>query len=480
MALINICNDLFSSDYETINVNTGVLLEDFIKDYISQKDDLVTQEVYNIKTGETEYIAKACDNYKTVVILNGEELEDYNYYTKDEDIINVIFIPQSEETEQGWMTFSYILGGIAMAVGSVLIFTPAAPVGWLIWGIGASHILGTGIWNAVDANYDLQAMHTDDGYKSETKLEAEANLSLSGGKNQSILNHRFPIVVGKTLLNPMIMGSPYSSFTTKSMAGNDDGQYLTILYCLGYRPLRISDIKIGDITVAYNRAVEGISKSENDTNIYHGVLNGVAKGIYDDGDILRKWKNNDLSLEIIQNGKDFSTLYPQVVEEIYPDANIIKIEDEIIQEVASTHYKGVAIPDGYQTNTVRFSHSCPYRLEVDIEFPDGLYATRTKKEDKSSKVLYYGLPVNMAIQWRFVYKGQKSSDPKDFSDWFNFSKIEIQNTEEFNLTDYCYPSKYTLNERVFQCNSNLGKTNHTLKFLEEENYEVINNDSALD
>ena len=480
MALINICNDLFSSDYETINVNTGVLLEDFIKDYISQKDDLVTQEVYNIKTGETEYIAKACDNYKTVVILNGEELEDYNYYTKDEDIINVIFIPQSEETEQGWMTFSYILGGIAMAVGSVLIFTPAAPVGWLIWGIGASHILGTGIWNAVDANYDLQAMHTDDGYKSETKLEAEANLSLSGGKNQSILNHRFPIVVGKTLLNPMIMGSPYSSFTTKSMAGNDDGQYLTILYCLGYRPLRISDIKIGDITVAYNRAVEGISKSENDTNIYHGVLNGVAKGFYDDGDILRKWKNNDLSLEIIQNGKDFSTLYPQVVEEIYPDANIIKIEDEIIQEVASTHYKGVSIPDGYQTNTVRFSHSCPYRLEVDIEFPDGLYATRTKKEDKTSKVLYYGLPVNMAIQWRFVYKGQKSSDPKDFSDWFNFSKIEIQNTEEFDLTDYCYPSKYTLNDRVFQCNSNLGKTNHTLKFLEEENYEVINNDSALD
>ena len=480
MALINICNDLFSSDYETINVNTGVLLEDFIKDYISQKDDLVTQEVYNIKTGETEYIAKACDNYKTVVILNGEELEDYNYYIKDEDIINVIFIPQSEETEQGWMTFSYILGGIAMAVGSVLTFTPAAPVGWLIWGIGASHILGTGIWNAVDANYDLQAIHTDDGYKSETKLEAEANLSLSGGKNQSILNHRFPIVVGKTLLNPMIMGSPYSSFTTKSMAGNDDGQYLTILYCLGYRPLRITDVKIGDITVAYNRAVEGISKSENDTNIYHGVLNGVAKGFYDDGDILRKWKNNDLSLEIIQNGKDFSTLYPQVVEEIYPDANIIKIEDEIIQEVASTHYKGVAIPDGYQTNTVRFSHSCPYRLEVDIEFPDGLYATRTKKEDKTSKVLYYGLPVNMAIQWRFVYKGQKSSDPKDFSDWFNFSKIEIQNTEEFDLTDYCYPSKYTFNERVFQCNSNLGKTNHTSKFLEEENYEVINNDSALD
>lgn len=481
MALINICNDLFSSDYETINVNTGILLEDFIKDYVSQKDDLVTQEVYNIKTGETEYIAKACDNYKTVVILNGEELEDYNYYIKNEDIINIIFIPQSEEDEDTAKIWSNILAATAMGVGGLLVATGwgAAAGMWMI-GLGAAHMGANAIWEASDAYWDSRAMPTDDGYKSETKLEAEANLSLSGGKNQPILSHRFPIVVGKTLLNPMIMGSPYSSFTTKSMAGNDDGQYLTILYCLGYRPLRITDVKIGDITVAYNRAVEGISKSENDTNIYHGVLNGVAKGIYDDGDILRKWKNNDLSLEIIQNGKDFSTLYPQVVEEIYPDANIIKIEDEIIQEVASTHYKGVAIPDGYQTNTVRFSHSCPYRLEVDIEFPDGLYATRTKKEDKTSKVLYYGLPVNMAIQWRFVYKGQKSSDPKDFSDWFNFSKIEIQNTEEFDLTDYCYPSKYTLNERVFQCNSNLGKTNHTLDFLEEENYEVINNDSALD
>ena len=481
MALINICNDLFSSDYETINVNTGILLEDFIKDYVSQKDDLVTQEVYNIKTGETEYIAKACDNYKTVVMLNGEELEDYNYYIKNEDIINIIFIPQSEEDEDTAKIWSNILAATAMGVGGLLVATGwgAAAGMWMI-GLGAAHMGANAIWEASDAYWDSRAIPTDDGYKSETKLEAEANLSLSGGKNQPILNHRFPIIIGKTLLNPMIMGSPYSSFTTKSMAGNDDGQYLTILYCLGYRPLRITDVKIGDITVAYNRAIEGISKSENDTNIYHGVLNGVAKGIYDDGDILRKWKNNDLSLEIIQNGKDFSTLYPQVVEEIYPDANIIKIEDEIIQEVASTHYKGVAIPDGYQTNTVRFSHSCPYRLEVDIEFPDGLYATRTKKEDKISKILYYGLPVNMAIQWRFVYKGQKSSDPKDFSDWFNFSKIEIQNTEEFDLTEYCYPRKYTLNERVFQCNSNLGKTNHTLNFLEEENYEVINNDSALD
>ena len=68
----------------------------------------------------------------------------------------------------------------------------------------------------------------------------------------------------------------------------DLGQWFQALYCVGYAPLKLTDFKIGETHLAYNKFNEANGSSGT---ILHGKLTNYNKK----KDIVEKWKNKALS-----------------------------------------------------------------------------------------------------------------------------------------------------------------------------------------
>ncbi len=70
-------------------------------------------------------------------------------------------------------------------------------------------------------------------------VETRALNSIQGAQNQSNLFGPIPVVLGRHRQSPFYAAKPYSEIV-------GDDQYLRMLFCLGYGPLVIEDIKIGE------------------------------------------------------------------------------------------------------------------------------------------------------------------------------------------------------------------------------------------
>ncbi len=448
MAIINFYDDILGSVKETKEVKGGKTLREYIDEYFAEKgEDYEVVESYNLKTGKTEYKTVQIDNYKVISLVNNEE-KPFDVVAQENDIVQIVFIPESSS----WSTPMKVIGGLLGIVGGVVtFFNPAIGLG--ISAIGAFiYFIGSSLEGHSNSSGETQA------------LEAENSLSLHGGSNESIVGKRYPFIMGKHLINPFIVGTGYNTTYVKDMTGKDAGQYLSGLYCIGYAPLKITDIKIGDVIAAYNREVD----NNGVKTVMHGRLKQFVNTETDNGEILRKWKNNDLSFEILQKGKlalstegtksaqmtdMYGTIYPQKVAQLEVSANLLNIKDGLIADQAQRVYKGVSVPNGFQSNSVRFSESCPRKLEVELDFPNGLYANRSK----GSNIYYYNLPVRLAVQWRFVKDGQNSSDALDPIGWNNFDYIL---TNEDDCKTKNVPQPYTLAKKMFDYNSSYGKTDY--------------------
>lgn len=484
MALIHFFETPFATEKETVEVKKGTLLKDACHKWLDKKDIREKIETYNLKTGKTEYIEKEINNFKATVLVNGFE-KDLDYKVKKDDIVTVIFIPQSD-SENAWTA---AIGAITAVVGVVMMaFAPTAALGGKLAFLGVSTLIGVGLKEIVKGSTSSSSKKTND-----TALDSESLLSLGGGSNQTMTGKRFPLVLGKHLQNPGIVGSTFhTTYTTNLNKATDDGQYITALYCLGYAPLKITDFKIGEVFLAYNRSTENNGAKVNRPTVMHGLLHTTKEKFeaqessgFDQEDILQKWKANDVSIEILQKGQQkktkaskdpfwyrvnddidtYGNLYNQVVEELEVNANLLNIKDGLIGEAASKAYKGCSIPNGFNSNTVRISRACPMRLEVELNFPSGLYATRTHNNE-GTKIKYYNLPVRYAIQWRLVKDGQNSSDSSSPDGWHDFDYIELKNADGTLALDpldpenNLLPQKYTYAKKLFDYNSSLGKTEY--------------------
>jgi len=489
MAIIHIFDDPLAENKTTLEVEELQPISITLSKYIAEKTpDRMKFEAYDLDTGETYYIDAEADSYKAIVAVNNAEV-DLDYIPGPTDIATVIFIPQSSGGASAWLTkggrkttgFLDVSGSIGMAIGAAVLAVA-----------GAVAIVGTGGFGAVLGTLAIGAtvfllgaaqvcwgIYRDvkmrDNPKSDDALEAEQLLSISGGGNQELVDKRFPFVMGRHLINPGIVGSGYNTTYTTDFRGADGGQYVTQLYCVGYAPLRLTDFKLAETYLAYNRTSSYYSNGSNyeqkRPTLMHGLLHTSKSEFQEDEsdghDILRKWKNNDVHLEILQKGAyaesdtdRYGTIYPQVIEQLDVNANLLNIKDSLIEEVAAENkiYKGVQIPDGFMTNSVKFSRACPQRLEVEINFPNGLFATRTYVDgDGDSSIKYYNLPVRLAIQWRYVKSNQTSSDATSPEGWNDFDYIELSSPTEGVLQTIA-PQVYTYGKKLFDYQSSLGKT----------------------
>ncbi|MBQ0113118.1 MAG: hypothetical protein KBT03_08320, partial [Bacteroidales bacterium] len=452
MAVINIYDSPFSVEPNTFEYFEKTSIEKMLSNYIDKfSDETELIECYDVDTGETIFVDTETEGYKTVVIANDKEVS-LSYDIKENDVIKIMLIPE-KKMGPGMAAVSEIVGGLLVTAGSIVgVATSWTGVGLVV---GAS-LMAIGLGLQIYAAYSLSDQEKNS--RQQESLESEKNLSISGCGNQDITDHVFPLILGKHHIAPYVVGSPYCTTYTKSFSGEDGGQYVSALYCVGYAPLRLTDFKIDKTYLAYNRSTESIAGIGT---VMHGTLKGVSESNIDNGQILRKWKNNDVKIEILQAGDwsendddRYGQIFPQATEQLEVGANLINIKDSLIQELGNKIYKGASVPNGYMTNSVRFSRSCPKRIEVELDFPSGLYAQRSKK----GKISYYNLPVRLAIQWRFVKKGQPSSDALAPQGWNNFDYIELSSAEN-GIISRIEPKLYTYEKKLYDYQSSRGQSN---------------------
>ena len=413
MAIINFFKNQFCETPEVSEVSAGIKIKDI--DFLSNE-----QEVYNQKTQKTYKKKERIEDL--TVIVNGYE-QDLNYEIKEDDIISIYPRQHSEGAGDIFAGLTTLIIGIGVGIGGIISGGIIPLVGGLLafaGSIGGIALLGNGVEKIKQAKK---------GKTYGTGDQSEALLALRGGQNESIIGQRFPFVMGTHLVTPRVVGSPYNVISSKDGIGDVVEQRQ--LMVVGYSPLRITDIKFEENIVAYNRPSKVNGEEIQRKNVFHGKLKGVGTE-QEDGDIVKKWQNNNVEIEILQSlDGDFGTIYPQTVEQKDVDANILHIYDKDLESQAAVIYKSQQFKGGFRTNTVRFSHSCPSRLEVELNFPQGLFATDTYSDDKKSEPRYYNIPCNIAVQWRFVKKDQVSSTADDPSDWVSFSS-----GTDCSLTEY--------------------------------------------
>ncbi|MBR6079931.1 MAG: hypothetical protein IKP60_07230 [Treponema sp.] len=142
--------------------------------------------------------------------------------------------------------------------------------------------------------------------------ENEKIPSIKGGKNQSAQGHPIPLVLGRSVLTPYYCGNPYTTIT-----GDDgDTQYFHVCYVVGYAPIEVTDIKLGELFL-----------SENTGKISNGTIpvsseQGSAGRFVGNVDLeIRSASSVSPSLyprKVVQESLNFQLLYPAGRDENTP------------------------------------------------------------------------------------------------------------------------------------------------------------------
>lgn len=512
MALINFFDTPLSSPRQK-NITKEANLAQLIDDYLVDKEAVEEVEVFNAKTGKSYKKKLVPDSYKVCAVVNGNETE-LSYVPKSNDIVDIIISPRSNATTADWLQF---VGSAFMAIVGTALTLATVPGGLplMIGGLKASQfgipLLIGGIMGMCGTVVSMLTRQDTANKRDSEDIDKEAALTIKGAENELITGQRFPFVFGKIAMNPRIYGSPYHETYVKP-DGKFDSQYMNCLYCAGYGPLKLTDFKVGETVLMYNhpRDVEG--EKENNT-IIHGhirpfkmstsfeqtvanrneyYLYNPNKNSYDRADpqpteltwepntyykltdvIPKKWKNNDVAIEILQRGlknetgvepeEKWGTLYNKTVIEDQVDANILFIHDNDISVAAEKNYKGVAIPKGFRTNTVRLSQSCPSHLEVEVDFSNGLYRNRSEKHGDYSSMRYYDIPIRLAVQWRVVKKNNPVSDAENGTNggWRTFDYLKVGDT----ATTWQQPYPYSIRDSLIDMSLNAGASTENLEMF---------------
>lgn len=456
MAVVNFYDDILDELSSSVMVSGGVNLKQVVEDYITAKgDETKVVEVYNSETDTTEYRTINIESYKILAMCNGEETS-LDYDVKEQDVIALFFIPQGDG--KTWA----IIGGVALAATGIgLAFASfsaglaAATLTSKAVGLGIGALLSMGV-----AGHLLYiGLKNDDKEKSSDK-EKEDLLSVDGAQNELILDKRYQLVMGKHLLYPYIVGSPYHETHVRNIKDaneGDLGQQFHVMYCAGYGPLRLTNFKIENTVLAYNQS----SDYGDRKTILHGQLSGCDDADTGTvGDITNIWKNNDVKLEILQAGSKitdenvmdkqiYGNIYPQSVSEKKIKANILYLYDKLLEDNAREYriYKGAEIPKGYRTNTVRFSDGCPQKIQVELNMPNGYMAVW----QENGKTRYKKVPLHIAVQWRFARMDEEPSDANNPQGWHTFDEMVFDEGP-------VYPKPYRAADRISEISANKGLT----------------------
>lgn len=190
-----------------------------------------------------------------------------NDITINEDCtVNVVLIPQGGGGDEGGKSIRQTLTSIAIIATASWIAGPILGGHFGLWAGGsvakglATTVIASMMSNALIApqrqNRPNNASNTDPENKSYT---------ITRFRNTPNFNGTYPVVYGKHKLFPPPGAEPYSE-----IVGNDI--YFRQLFTIGYGPIEISDIKIGETAIG--------SYSDVEYNIKEGWPDDTALSIY--------------------------------------------------------------------------------------------------------------------------------------------------------------------------------------------------------
>ena len=514
MATVRIQKNILEEKIDTYSINEGVTIETLIRERTDGDTyDSTLVECYDAETGKTFFapIEEDIETLHAIVQVNGKD-ESLDYVVKANDIITIIITPAGGSFQIGWDW----LGALGSAIEGALIgFAYGNGVGALVGGIigffAGGLITGTMI----------ESMKADaSNVKSESGLNSEKLPDVRGASNQPLLDQAYPTVIGRHLVAPFIIGSPWNEIS----GTHGEENYIHILYAVGFAPLRLTDFKLGEMFLAHNQRW---SDNRDMKNVFHGLLTGIdngnnskgieyyqsnttvdlyhrplvdaetmraagwdvedgeiatvyscaysnqsetktvlvtpivsaqqiltpsqteeyanrilneqgspanillgtfegedsiiqadlyAEGLHNsqatyygiNGDIVNTWINNDVSLEILQQGQngesvDYGSVYPFAKIQRDINSNVLYIADGTLEEIDQAKqisYKGLGLKNGLRNNPIRFTEQYPKSATVELNFASGLYKSRSETSNDTSTVKYYKIPMWVAIQWR--------------------------------------------------------------------------------
>ena len=428
---IKVFNNIFENEYETFEYDPSKPLLEQIENNVHKKtycDTLV--ECYDSETGETFFAPMIESEEDTsVMILADGQCVGKDYVPTGKEVINVVFLPASSEGIQTAIdyTVGFLWGGIVGAIASIPYALAAGPLGW-------AFVLGGFVVGGIAGVFGMDAykkLSQDHRSIEEGGKEGNQSPDVRGAENASLKGNNFPFVVGKHLVTPFIIGDPVTEYTGER--GVD--AYIRTLLLVGYAPLKLTDFKLGEFWLSYNRDHKiGDGTVITQPTYLTGLLKGYSQAGADpdSGDILDYWKNNDIELEIIQqpNGGsvDYGTIYTEAVDDQQINANVFYIADKLLDESAQVTYKGVSFPNKFRTNGCWFTASCPKEFTITLDLQSGLYKTYTKSSTSGnttiSKVKYEPIPLWVCVQWR-PYNSTNPSPKADGSDYALWNNIEF-------------------------------------------------------
>ncbi|MBO7123184.1 MAG: hypothetical protein J6V90_07900 [Treponema sp.] len=518
MATIRICDNILEKDsLRTIFAKEGGFktIRDAVESLAGNdayEGKLV--ECYDPETDTTTWEPIVGEGTLSVsVFANGEEA-DIEYEIRDADEILIIVLPAGGRNGAGF--FGALIGvivGVAFAVFSagfgagattlmgglmngLAFVTPSSIVMGALAGGIAGYAIATSLYDAINGR----------NKGSENHLEGKSYPGVKGSKNQSLLGKNYPFILGRHLITPPYIAAPYSR--SEGKFGED--QTISLAYTAGYAPLRLTEFRLGDLILAYNKPIKtapnvptimcgkfekpatqiikkyawrAASQGEIDSMVLAGTLvrktetyqtydwvtvgNGYYGGytakiatnherawyesrtadacvlnvtlynpgtvmIYaevpeeqeerDTGEILQRWKNNDIELEILQQNPDeaadWGTVVTQSITQDEINATPLYVIDGVLGQVAQEHkitYKGCMFSSGFRNNTVRFTRANPMKIEVELEASNGIYRTYQYTNDNVSQTRYESIPCWYAIQWRPYGADAKDSNVEKYN-----------------------------------------------------------------
>jgi hypothetical protein len=253
-----------------------------------------------------------------------------------------IRVMPGQKVAQAVADVAAVVTAVGIAVMGVGIAIAAAPVifaGFLIAGIALSVAVAAGI--TISAMNAYEALIPDLTTGGGGGGASDTLPGVRGGSNRMNPWGAVPVILGEMLVTPSYAAGPY----TEISGADGVDQYLMMLFVVGYAPLKITNIKIGDSLIATNSADQ-----RNGTIVSDGIFSGVE-------------------LEIRESAGSM-TLYPYICVEEQPNAEL-------------------QCPSGSPSVMVRTTPPNTTNISVDIAFNYGLIGYGDGNTPKNATVEVY-------------------------------------------------------------------------------------------
>jgi hypothetical protein len=295
------------------------------------------------------------------VTLNGHVVEHQNWArvrVKPGVTVNVVRVPSG--------AFRNLLAAVVAVFAAI-----AAP--WLATAFGfiagtaaystAVTVIGAGITMAGALAVNALFPPAKPGEDKTTPL-----YSIGGGQNQAAQFGAIPFVFGTHRLSPPYASGPYSD-----LSGSD--QYLRLLFCLGYGPMQISDIKIGETPID---DFDGISYRVIENHLTE-ALTLYTQPTYEESlsILLTKkdgWSSRTTAERVDEVSVDIS--FPSGIYRYKDDGDKVRYTVEVLIQ-----YRNVDSGSWMGAGTVKVTSSSTQAIRRTVRWsvPNGQYEVRVRK-----------------------------------------------------------------------------------------------------